>query len=192
MTPGVVLHSVSRLSHLHPLLSTGSAYSANTHPPIMASTTYTLRSKRVRDNSLQRERERERRRDVFQILLFLVFPMRRTSEKKKCFLFRGESRGSDGSYAGAHSRQPPIANHCPPLLHRQHKKTASPWVSGPLSSISIQHHSSSACLLPIISNHTHSPLSTRLHLYLRYCDPVSLSPSSDQKASQQTCKSRWF
>jgi len=56
-------------------------------------------------------------------------------------------RGSDGSYAGEPKLRLPSAAHRQPFLsmvHEQHKKTASPWVSGLLFT------SSSACLLPII------------------------------------------
>lgn len=88
------------------------------------------------------------------------------------------------------ARQPPIANHCPCLLHRQHKKTASPWVSlvlFPLFLSSIFHrrpvfYQSSL----IISNHPHSPLLPSIVIrYHHHHHQI-------KKASQLTCKSRWL
>ncbi|CVL01509.1 uncharacterized protein FMAN_07785 [Fusarium mangiferae] len=74
----------------------------------IASATYTSRSKRVRDNSLQRQRRKER--DVFQILLFLVFPMRDDLSNVSCFV------ESPGDRMGP---MPEPTAYSPPAAHRQ-------------------------------------------------------------------------
>lgn len=118
---------------------------------------------------------------MFQILLFLVFPMRRTSEKKKnvsCFVeSQGDRMGPMPEPTAVSRPSPTIALLCFIDSIRRRPRPGS-LVLFLLFLSSIIHrrpvfYQSSLIILTLLF----PPVYTSI-----YCDPVSLPPSSDQKS----------